>query len=452
MRRLFEFTGIIMAIALVMTVTYHLVNTIPPEGASKESQAIAILEDASCIACHQKKSTQSFYSDLPLMGQIAENSHKRGYRMFDMEDTWNKIKKGEAISEAHLAKIEMEAITLGTMPPAKHYFIHWGSSITPAKKTILRSWIKYHKEKFHANELSAEHFKYEPVRPIPTSLSANKRKAKLGEKLFHDKRLSYDNTISCASCHNLKNGGADNRQYPEGINKRLGSINTPTIYNSRFNDMQSWSGCSANIEELIEKHILSQDIMGNKSFADIIKKLENDDDIKDLFERLYSGGITKFTITDAIAEFGKTLLTPNSNFDKYIKGDEYAINKMQVSGYELFKSHKCATCHAGINFGGQTRELMGRHKNYFEDRGWELTKDDMGYFNCTEDEYDRYHFKVPGLRNIELTKPYFHDGSQQTLHDAVKTMGIYQSGRKISDEDAKAIISFLESLTGENHQ
>ena len=449
MRKLFELTGIIMAIILVMVIIYHLVNTIPPEGASKESQAIAIFEDASCITCHQKKSNPSFHSDFPLLGNIAENERKRGYRMFDMEDTWDKMKKGEAISEAHLAKIEMETVILETMPPAKYYLLHWGTSITQTKQSILENWIKYHREKFYSDGLSAGQLKHEPVRPIPTPPTINKIKAKLGEKLFYDKRLSSNNTISCASCHNLKIGGANNKQYPESISKRLGGINTPTIYNVYFNSIQSWSGDTVGLVEYLEKHLLNPDILGNESFAGIIKKLQNNDDISSSFNKLYDDSITKYAITDAIAEFEKTLLTPNSDFDKYIKGDKHAINKTQILGYELFKSYKCAICHAGINLGGQTRELMGRHKNYFEDRGWELTKEDMGYFNHTADEHDRHRFRVPGLRNVELTKPYFHDGSQQTLHNAVKTMSIYQSNRKISEEDTKAIVAFLETLTGE---
>ena len=451
-RRLFEITGVIMAVALVATVMYHLVNTIPPDSISEDLQATAIFEDASCITCHQKNTNPSLYSGFPLIGQIMKKQRQKGYRMFDMEEILEKISNGEAINEAHLAKIEMETMMLGTMPPAKYYLFHWGSSVTSAKQNLLKNWVKYHREKFYPNELSAEQFKGEPTRPIPASLQASSRKAKLGEKLFFDKRLSSNNTISCASCHILKNGGANNKQYAEGIDKHLGGLNTPTIYNACFNAIQSWDGCTANMEKCIEKHLLSPEIMGNESIADIIKKLEEDNSINSSFDNLYEEGITKSAITDAITEFAKTLLTPDSDFDRYIKGDESAINKIQVFGYELFKFNKCATCHTGINLGGQTRELMGRHKNYFEDRGWELTKEDMGYFNCTADEYDRHRFKVPGLRNVKLTKPYFHDGSRQELHDAVQAMGIYQSGCKISDEDAKAIVAFLETLTGEDHQ
>ena len=377
-----------MAVALVMVVIYHFVNTIPPEGSSKESQATAIFDEASCITCHQKNTILPFYSDFPLIGQIAKDDHKKGYRMFDMEEAWDKIKKEEVLNEVYLAKIEMETIILGTMPPTKYNIFHWGSSITASKKTILKSWVKFHREKFHSNVLSAEQFKNEPVQPIPISIQANRRKAKLGEELFYDKCLSSDNSISCASCHNLKNGGADNRQYPEGINKRLGGINTSTVYNAYFNAMQSWNGCSSSMEEHIEKHLTSPNIMGNDSFTEIIEKLQNDSIINNSFKKIYDDGVTIFSITNAITEFVKTLFTPDSDFDKYIKGDEYAINKMQVFGYELFKSHKCVTCHAGINLGGQTRELMGRHKNYFDDRGWELMKEDMGYFNCTADEYE----------------------------------------------------------------
>lgn len=448
MKRLIEFTGIIMAIALVMTVIYHLVNTIPPAGTSKESQAIAIFEDASCMTCHQKDVTAPFYTNLPLIGQIMNKDIKNGYQMFNMEDAWNKIKQEEAINETHLTQIEMATIIRKTMPPAKHYLTHWGASVTPAKQTILKNWIKYHRGKFYPNHLSVEQFKYDPVRPIP-SLTVNKRKAILGKELFHDTRLSSDNTISCASCHNLKTGGANNRQYAKSVNNRLGSINTPTIYNTYFDNIHAWSGDAISMEKYLEKHITDPAIMGNVSFIDIIRKLQKKDDIKNTFNKLYDNGITISAITDAITEYGKTLLTPDCSFDKYLKGDEYAINKKELFGYELFKFHKCATCHTGINIGGQTCELMGRYENYFSDRGWELSEEDMGHFNHTINEYDRHRFKVPGLRNVALTKPYFHDGSRQTLTDAVKTMGVYQSDSKLNNEEISAIVAFLESLTGE---
>jgi len=434
---------------LVMVVIYHLVNTIPPAGTSKESQATAIFEDASCMTCHGQNIQTPFYSDLPLIAPLLKNERKKGFQRFNMEDAWSMIKDGEAINETDLAKIEMETVILRTMPPKKHYLIHWGSSITPAKQTILKNWFNYHREKFYPNELSAESFKHESIRPIQNVLSVNKKKVALGKKLFHDIRLSSDNTLSCASCHNPKTGGANNRQFAESVNKHMGNINTPTVFNAYFNALQSWNGEAISMEKFIEQHITNPTITGYSSITPIIRKLEENNDIKNSFGKLYDNGITKATIADAITEFVKTLHTPNCSFDRYLKGDAYAINKKEIFGYELFKSHKCATCHTGINLGGLTRERMGVHKDYFKDRGWELTEEDMGYFNHTADEYDRHRFKVSGLRNVAQTKPYFHDGSQQSLYDAVKIMGIYQAGRNINDEEIKAIVAFLETLTGE---
>jgi cytochrome c peroxidase len=444
-----EFTGIIMAIALVMIVIYYLVNTIPPAGSSKDAQVIAIFEDAGCITCHQKNSNTPFYADIPLIGQIIKNDRANGYRKFNIGESLDQIKKEEAVNEVILAKIEMATIIHDVMPPAGYYLIHWGASVTPAKQTILREWIKKHREKFYPNTLATDSLKNEPVRPLPSSLTVNKRKAALGKELFYDKRLSADNTVSCASCHNPDKGGANNKQYAEGADKRLGNVNTPTVYNAYFNIAQAWDGHSANIKELVREHIITSVIMGNDSFADVIERLQKDEGLKKRFDHLYEDGMTGDAITDAIAEFEKTLLTPDCSFDKYLKGDNYAINKKEIFGYELFKSNKCATCHAGIIFGGQSFELMGIYNDYFGDRGWEITAEDLGRFNYTAEEYDRYRFKVPGLRNVALTKPYFHDGSRQTLSDAIAAMGTYQTNRTISDEEINAIAAFLETLTGE---
>lgn len=441
-------TGIIMAIALVAVVIYHFVNTIPPAGTSKESQAIAIFEDASCMACHGQNIQTPFYAGIPLIGSLLKEEMQKGYHRFNMEDAWNTIKIGEAVNEAHLAKIEMETVILGTMPPKKHYLVHWGASLTPAKQTILKNWFKYHREKFYPNELSAEAFKYEPTRPIPPPPSVNGRKVALGKTLFYDPRLSSDNTLSCASCHNPKTGGANHRQFSESVNKRMGNINTPTVFNASLNTLQSWYGEPVDLETFIAQHITHPTITGHSSMSSIIRKWEKDDDIRKSFDRLYDDGITNATIADAISTFIKTLLTPDCSFDQYLKGDEYAINKKEIFGYELFKSHKCATCHAGANLGGLTRERMGIHKDYFKDRNWELANEDSGRYNQTADAYDLHRFKVSGLRNVAETKPYFHDGSQQSLYDAVQIMGAYQSGRNISDEEIKAIVSFLETLTG----
>ena len=153
--------------------------------------------------------------------------------------------------------------------------------------------------------------------------------------------------------------------------------------------------------------------------------------------------------TDAIEEFERTLVTPDSRFDKWLRGDDSALAADELAGYELFKTYDCATCHVGPNLGGQSYELMGLRRHYFADRGTELTNEDNGRYKETQHERDRHRFKVPGLRNIELTWPYYHDGTRLTLEDAVRDMGYYQSGVELTDDEVNQMTSFLKTLTGE---
>jgi cytochrome c peroxidase len=449
MRKFMVFAGIIMAITLVMTVLYRLVNIIPPDGPSKDTQVIAIFNDASCLLCHAKNTQFPFYADFPVTGNFIRNKAAKGCLAFDMSESFDRISRGEAVSEVALAKIEMATVIRKDMPPAGYYCIHWGSSVTPAKQRILKDRIKYYRETFYPNPLAADTFKNEPVRPLPSSIPVDEGKAALGEKLFHDTRLSLHNAISCSSCHNLNSGGADNKQYPQGINRILGNINTPTVLNACFNHSQFRDGRASDLKAHAAEHLLDPLTMAAESFDDIVKKLLQDRDMKNAFDKLYKNGITEASVIDAIEAFEKTLITPDCRFDKYLKGEISILNASEIRGYDLFKSNKCATCHAGILLGGVSEEKMGVRKDYFADREWEITNEDLGRFRQTKDERDRYRFKVPGLRNVALTKPYFHDGSRQTLYDAVKIMGVYQSGHAIKDNDIKAIVSFLETLTGE---
>ncbi|MDR2774987.1 MAG: heme-binding domain-containing protein [Tannerella sp.] len=449
MKWLMVLTGIIMAIILVSAIIYRLVNIIPPDNVSKDTQAIAILDDASCLSCHTKNNNRPLHADVPALGNILKSVAGKGSRNFDISGSIDKINRGEAINETVLAKIEMATVIRQNMPPPGFYFIHWGSSVTPAKRELLEEWIKSYRERFYPNPLAAGRFKNEPVRPLSSSTSVNENKAALGEKLFHDTRLSHNNMISCASCHRLNSGGADNKQYPEGVNKILGKINTPTVFNACFSCSQFRDGRAPDLKTHTAEHLLDPLTMAAESFDIIIKRLLHDNDMNQVFNRLYEDGITETSIIDAIESFEKMLITPNCRFDKYLKGENDTFNESEIRGYKVFKSNKCATCHAGVILGGQSYERMGIHKDYFEERGWEITHDDLGRFNQTGDEYDRFRFKVPGLRNVALTKPYFHDGSRQTLYDAVKIMGTCQSGHAIKDDDIKAIVSFLESLTGE---
>ena len=189
--------------------------------------------------------------------------------------------------------------------------------------------------------------------------------------------------------------------------------------------------------------------MASPNFDAIVAKLNKDKKFAREFKKVYPEGFTQATITDAIEQFERTLITPNSRFDKYLRGDKEAITAEELEGYELFKKYNCATCHVGKNLGGETYELMGLRKHYFADRGLELTEEDNGRFKQTGVERDRHRFKVPGLRNVALTWPYYHDGTRTSLKEAVCAMGTYQSGVELTDEEEDLIVAFLNSLTGE---
>lgn len=288
---------------------------------------------------------------------------------------------------------------------------------------------------------------YEAVQPLPDSLELDPEKVALGERLFHDVRLSGDDSIGCFSCHGLKTGGVDNRARSTGVNGAIGEVNAPTVFNSGFNFVQFWDGRAATLEEQIDGPVNNPKEMAS-SWPQVIIKLSQDAAYPDQFSRLYRDGITPSNIRDAIATFERSLVTPNSRFDKYLRGDKDALSAQEKRGFELFQSYGCAACHQGINLGGNMFEKMGLMGDYFADRG-DQTDADKGRFNVEHDENSLHEFKVPSLRNIARTAPYFHDGSAQTLQQAVGIMAKYQLGRPMPQNEADAIVAFLESLTGE---
>jgi cytochrome c peroxidase len=271
----------------------------------------------------------------------------------------------------------------------------------------------------------------------------------LGFALFHDTRLSVDNTVSCATCHALETAGVDNKQYSEGVDGQLGGVNAPTVYNAVYNFVQFWDGRAKTLADQAAGPPLNPIEMASTSFDEIIAKLEKDRKFAADFKKVYPDGLTEANITDAIEEFERTLITPDSRFDKWLSGDDAALTADELAGYQLFKEYDCATCHVGPNLGGQSYELMGLRRHYFADRGLELTVEDNGRFKETQLERDRHRFKVPGLRNVEHTWPYYHDGTRLTLEDAVRDMGIYQSDVDMTDKEVDQVTAFLKTLTGE---
>lgn len=284
-----------------------------------------------------------------------------------------------------------------------------------------------------------------PIQPIPQQLKLDPNKVSLGRKLFNDPRLSKDNSVSCSTCHNLDMGGADNRQYALGIDNAVGELNTPTVYNSLFNFKQFWDGRADTLEEQVRGPIHNPKEMGS-NWEEVIAKLKRDTEYPRIFGDIYAEGINEQSIADAIATFEASLYTPDSRFDHFLRGDDNALTPTEKTGYQMFQDLGCIVCHQGINIGGNSFQTMGKLGDYF--KGKEIRQSDLGRYNVTGSERDRHKFKVPTLRNISLTAPYFHDGSADTLEEAVLIMSRYQLGYELSKAEVDHLVAFLKTLTG----
>jgi cytochrome c peroxidase len=291
----------------------------------------------------------------------------------------------------------------------------------------------------------------EPIKPIEIEMKLDPKKVSLGRKLFLDPILSSDNSISCASCHNLRAGGADRgKNVSVGINNLVGSINSPTVYNSSLQFRQFWDGRADTLSDQADGPITNPVEMGSR-WPDLLARLYKHPAYPGLFSEIYDDVITRNNVKDALSSFEASLLTTNAPFDRYLKGDQNAISKKAKNGYQLFKNYGCISCHQGKNVGGNMFQVFGVINNYFLTRG-NITESDYGRYNVTGNEIDRYSFKVPSLRMAKYTPPYLHDGSQATLRDAVNIMFRHQLGREAPDEDKEAIVSFIESLAGEHEE
>lgn len=288
----------------------------------------------------------------------------------------------------------------------------------------------------------------ELIKPLPIKSDIDPKMIDLGRKLFHDKRLSGDDTISCASCHALSTGGVDNQVTSLGIHGQRGPINSPTVFNSGFNFVQFWDGRAATLEEQADGPVNNPLEMGS-NWVQVLEKLNQDPEYLKIFDTLFNDGLSPENIQKAIADYERSLITPNAKFDQYLNGNPDAISEQEKSGYELFKSVGCITCHMGINIGGNMYQKMGLFGDYFADRGGKVTEADLGRYNVTKNEGQKHFFKVPSLRNIDKTAPYFHDGSQTTLEGAVKIMAKYQLNKSLSEQEVSDIVAFLKTLTGE---
>lgn len=280
------------------------------------------------------------------------------------------------------------------------------------------------------------------ITPLPTSIPYDKEKAMLGKQLYMDTSLSKDGKVSCNTCHDLKRYGVDNEIFSIGADGVLDEpFNSPTTFNSVFNFVQFWDGKAKNLADQAKNPFINPKEMALKDETEVVKRVEANAKYKASFDKIY-GQITMQNITDAIAEFEKTLITPNSPFDRYLNGDENAISSQAKRGWEAFKSNGCVACHQGQNVGGTMYQKIGIFEPY-------PNQENLGRYEITKIESDKMVFKVPSLRNVAKTAPYYHDGSIPTLDACVQFMAYYQLGRFLDQQTVDDIVAFLESLTGE---
>lgn len=290
----------------------------------------------------------------------------------------------------------------------------------------------------------------EPIKPLPVAQKTDPQKIELGRLLFNDRRLSKNNTLACASCHDLSTNGADGLQRSRIYNGVNGRRNTPTVFNSGFNFRQFWDGRANSLERGVNFIVHDPNVFAS-DWPQIIEKLTADSQFSSQFKKVYKDGLNEKNTIDAIAVYQRSLVTPNARFDKYLKGDESAISADELKGYQLFKGYGCVACHQGVNIGGNLFQVFGIMQNRDElyEKISQGSAPDFGRFSFTGNNADRYVFKVPSLRNVAVTPPYLHNGTAPALEDAVKIMFMYQLGRTPQENDIEYITKFLRTLTGE---
>lgn len=287
----------------------------------------------------------------------------------------------------------------------------------------------------------------EALKPLPAVPALDPAKVELGRRLFNEPRLSVSNTLSCASCHHLETGGADNKALSVGFDGKPVEINTPSVFNASLNFKQFWNGRADTLEAQVEQVVVSPVEMGS-DWKTVVQNLSALPLYQKAFSQAYPDGVTAANVQNALATYERTLLTPNSRFDQYLLGNTDILTLQEKYGYQRFKDYGCIACHQGVNIGGNMFQKFGVMGDYFKARG-NPVEADLGRYLLTKDEEDRHVFKVPSLRNVAVTAPYFHDASAKTLEDAVDVMFKYQLGRNPSQEDKDLIIQFLKTLTGE---
>lgn len=290
----------------------------------------------------------------------------------------------------------------------------------------------------------------EPIAPLPLASDENPAKVTLGERLFGDVRLSRDRSMSCLTCHQFERGGADGLAVSRRADGTSLARNSPTIFNVGFNYFYNWDGSTQALEAHAEKLMLNPDVM-DANWPELLERLRADSAYVAAFKSAYPDGLTKASVLDALAVYERSLITPNARFDQHLRGRRDALTEQERQGYRLFKSYGCVACHQGMNVGGNMFQRFGifPYSRAPADLGQPDERVDYGRFQVTRVERDRHVFRVPSLRNVALTAPYFHHGKAATLEAAVDTMAQVQLGKTLTPEEIELIVRFLHTLTGE---
>jgi cytochrome c peroxidase len=281
----------------------------------------------------------------------------------------------------------------------------------------------------------------EPILPLPRSIEYDRPKAELGKQLFFDKQLSADGRIACASCHDPQHGGAEPWPTSIGVFDQRGRVNAPTVFNSYFNFRQFWNGRARDLQEQAAGPLHNPIEMAMT--PEKVEGYLNDDRVyRERFKAVFGEGPIRFQqATEAIAEFEKALITPDSKLDRYLRG-EAVLAPQEAAGYRLFKRLGCVTCHNGINIGGNSYQYLGAVIPV------DIDAQGSDRYALTGDPFDKNRFKVPSLRNIALTAPYLHDGSGEDLEALVGMMAYHNLGFPLSKDETAKILVFLNTLTG----
>ena len=270
----------------------------------------------------------------------------------------------------------------------------------------------------------------------------------LGRALFADRRLSKDGAIACGDCHQLALGGANGQRKSSFADRPPVAVNVPTIFNLAFDFRYAWNGRFERLEDQIDFALGLPSAM-NHSWPGVIAALAPDASLRAAFDRAFPrGGLSADNARAALVAYTRSLVTPDARFDRALRG-ELALSASEQRGYERFRDYGCVSCHQGVNVGGNMFARFGVMRDYFAGRAATLEPADMGRYNATKRERDRHVFRVPSLRNVALTAPYFHDGSASSLPQAIAIMGRYQLGRELAGDEVAEIAAFLRTLTGE---